>query len=140
MTSSKLAEIGLNREAIDEVKEEINEQMKNNRTSYRADEQLPATIKKLKYDKDGGIDLTLVFVALNTTHTIKLRLSKVDVYLNKLKSHMHLSNTLQTRDDVLRQIAVQVMRVLDLKQPPIHFFDKAGLPLHNIDKLLAYLA
>ena len=26
MTSSKLAEIGLNREAIDEVKEEINEQ------------------------------------------------------------------------------------------------------------------
>lgn len=38
LTSSKLALQGLKREAIDEVKDEINEQMRRNRTSYRADE------------------------------------------------------------------------------------------------------
>ena len=36
---------------MDEVKDEISEQMKNNRTSYRADAQLSMTAKKLSYDK-----------------------------------------------------------------------------------------
>ena len=132
--------MGLNRMIMDEVKDEISEQMKNNRTSYRADAQLSMTAKHLRCDKDGGIELTLVYVDLNMHQTMRLRLSKIDSYLEQLQSHMHLAHTLQTRQDVLRQISHKVMQLLDLKRAPVHFFDKDGQPLHNIDKLLAYLA
>ena len=65
LTASKLNELGLNTMVMDEVKNEINEQMRNNRTSYRADEELSSTVRKLQYDKEGGIELTLVYVDLN---------------------------------------------------------------------------
>ena len=97
LTASKLNELGLNTMVMDEVKNEINEQMRNNRTSYRADEELSSTVKKLQYDKDGGIELTLVYVDLNLHHTARLRLSMVKKYLSQLKSHIHLAHTLQTR-------------------------------------------
>ena len=97
LTASKLNELGLNTMVMDEVKNEINEQMRNNRTSYRADEELSSTVKKLQYDKDGGIELTLVYVDLNLHHTARLRLSMVKKYLSQLNSHIHLAHTLQTR-------------------------------------------
>ena len=81
LDSSKLAEFGLNRMVMDEVNDEINQQMRQNKTSYRADEQLSRTAQKLRIDTEGGIDLTLVHVDLNTHSTLKLRIHRVNEYL-----------------------------------------------------------
>lgn len=51
-----------------------------------------------------------------------------------------LINSNEGRADLLKSIAEQVRDKLDLSKLPIHFFDRLGLPLHSIEKLLCHLA
>lgn len=125
LTETKMERLGLDKVVMEDVKDEINEEMRNNKTSFRSGLNMP-TAANLKMDNDGTVNLKLVFVSLHSHATISLRLLKADIYLEKLASYIHLAHTLQNRQDVLRQIAHEVMRVLDLKVAPIHFFDKNG--------------
>ena len=88
---------------------------------------------------DGSVNITLVLVSLYKDYTLRLRLTKVSAYLDKLQKHMHLQQTLQTRVDILKVIAQEVKDMFYLARAPIHFFDQEGYPIHNLDKLLIHL-
>lgn len=88
-----------------------------------ADQDLLKDDYSLNLDENGDMALTLTYVSLHSSHTVRLILEKVDSYLRKLRAHQHLAHTLQTRDDVLRLIAAEVKRVLELTKMPVHFFD-----------------
>lgn len=70
----------------------------------------------------------------------KLVLEKAELYIDTIRSHTHLANTLQVRHDVLKKIAQEVARELELARLPVHFFDKHGQPVHHLDGLLKYIA
>ena len=101
LTAQRLQELGLDEVLMEDVKAEINQEMKMNKTSYRVELKLPKA-SNFKLDDQGALNVTIVFVQLHTSQVIKLRLAKVDAYLEKLESHAHLAHTLQNRDDVLR--------------------------------------
>ena len=41
-------------------------------------------------DDEGALNITLVLVSLYKDYTLRLRLTKVSAYLDKLQKHMHL--------------------------------------------------
>ena len=84
--------------------------------------------------------MTLVYVTLYHHRVCKLVLEKAELYIDTIRSHTHLANTLQVRHDVLKKIAQEVARELELAKLPVHFFDKHGQPVHHLDSLLKYIA
>ena len=71
LTSEKLLGMGLSKSQLEEVKAEINEQMRRNRTTHHNDIKLPKPTK-FKLDSDGSLTLTLIFVSLYSHQTVKL--------------------------------------------------------------------
>ena len=80
LNSNKLADMGLNRMIMEEVKNEINEQMRQNKTTYHITKKMPEA-SMLPLDKEGTLTLLLVNLSLYNHCTLKLRLLKVDAYL-----------------------------------------------------------
>ena len=59
-------------------------------------------VKDLDLSRDGTLELNIVQVSLHNSNTVRLHLTHVDKYLEKLAAHLHLAHTLQNREDVLR--------------------------------------
>ena len=75
LSSDKLLKIGLNRVQLEDVKAEINEQMRQNRTTHHNDIKLPKPSKFKLLTEDGSLTLTLVFVTLYNHTTVRLVLT-----------------------------------------------------------------
>ena len=63
MSTNKLADIGLNKEHMEEVRKEINDKMRQNKTTYHVPRQMPSE-HELPLDKEGNLTVTLVHLAL----------------------------------------------------------------------------
>ena len=48
------------------------------------------TPNQIDLDDEGAVNITLVLVSLYKDYTLRLRLTKVGAYLDKLQKHMHL--------------------------------------------------
>ena len=126
-------------DSLQKAGEEVDRQVRNDKKSHLCDVQFPAA-SDFKLDENGGLTLTLVYVTLYHHRVCKLVLHKAELYIDTIRAHTHLANTLQVRHDVLKQIAQEVARELELAKLPLHFFDKHGQPLHHLDSLLRYAA
>lgn len=71
---------------------------------------------------------------------MRLKITNVDAYLEKMAQSEHLAHSKEERRDLLKEIATLCKKSLALPKLPIHFFDVDGQPLVSIDKMLSYLA
>ena len=82
--------------------------------------------RDFKFDEHGALVLTIVYVSLYTHRVCRLILENAETYIDLIRKHKHLSNILQSRSDVLKEIATGVKSELNIARLPCHFFDKHG--------------
>lgn len=88
----------------------------------QSDIELPPT-SDFKLTDNGELVLTLVYVSLYAHRLCKLTLVNAETYIDLIRKHKHLSNILQSKNDVLKDVATQVQTELKLSKLPCHFFN-----------------
>lgn len=127
----------VSKDSIEKANDEITREIHAHKTNAHSDVMLPPS-KDFKLTEQGGLVVTLVFVTLYTHRLCRLTLENAETYIDLIRKHKHLSNILQSGNDVLKDVATHVKRELKIHRLPMHFFDKNGQPIHHVDNMMLY--